>query len=90
MNATINFLLERFLGSKNFTHLLIKEEIIQKIIFIMKNLFETLDTSKPQEDSKKEEKNVNAIPNNPSSKGKNSVEQRVQKMNYISGNLNKK
>ena len=56
----------------------------------MKNLFETLDTSKPQEDSKQEEKNVNAIPNNPSSKGKNSVEQRVQKMNYISGNLNKK
>ena len=54
------------------------------------NLFETLDTSKPQEDFKKEEKNVNAIPNNPSSKGKNSVEQRVQKMNYISGNLNKK
>ena len=56
----------------------------------MKNLFETLDTSKPQEDFKKEEKNVNAIPNNPSSKGKNSVEQSVQKMNYISGNLNKK
>ena len=56
----------------------------------MKNLFETLDTSKPQEDSKQEEKNVNTIPNNPSSKGKNSVEQRVQKMNYISGNLNKK
>lgn len=27
MNTTINFLLERFLGSKNFAHLLIKEEM---------------------------------------------------------------
>lgn len=56
----------------------------------MKNLYETLDTSRPQEDSKKEENNGNAIPNNPSAKGKSSVEQRGQKMNNISGNLNKK
>lgn len=56
----------------------------------MKNLSESINTTKHREESKTEEIIVNDTPIITSLKEKNNYEQRFQKMTSISENLNKK